>query len=209
MKVVEANGAAVTIKFGELSLEDLVAHHNEMCLTAIDLGLSGVTVETFASVQEGVAACERLHGAILKARERAAAPPKKQRASVKAKAKRAATETEKVKSAAASTPGIVAGYTEPTKEKTVAKKAKKAAGKKTAKKVAAKKSSGNGTRTRLSGDTKITWLAEGNPARKGSIFYDRVEKVRKAKTVEGITKAGGIAADATECAKRGWAKLSA
>ena len=208
MKVVEANGAAVTINFGELSLEDLVSHHNEMCLTAIDLGLSGITVETFASVQEGVAACERLHGAILKARERAAAPPKKQRASAKAKAKKAAVEK-----IAADAGAVVAGYTEPTKEKAV-KKAKKAGTKKVAKKaatkkVAAKKANGGGTRKRLSDDTTITWLADGNPARKDSIFYDRVEKVRKAKTVGAIKKAGGIAADATECAKRGWAKLSA
>jgi hypothetical protein len=207
MKVVQANGAAVTINFGECTLEQLVANHNDMCLTAADFGLSANTVESFASVEEGIAACERLHGSIVKARERAAAPPKKQRASAKAKAKKAAVEK-----IAADAGAVVAGYTEPSKEKVVkkAKSAKKSAKKVAAKKVTAKKASnGGGTRKRLSDDTTITWLAEGNPARKDSIFYDRVEKVRKAKTVGAIKKAGGIAADATECAKRGWAKLSA
>ena len=85
------------------------------------------------------------------------------------------------------------------------KKAKKV---KSAKKAVAKKAKTNGaSKSRLSDDTTITWLAEGNPAREGSIFYDRVEKIRKAKNVGLAKKAGGSAADAAECAKRGWAKL--
>lgn len=196
----QVNGTPVDILFGGMSLERLVEVHNEMILTAVDFGLAGNPVTEFKSVTEGIAACERLHASIQKARERAAAPPKKERARAKSKAKQAA-----VAKIAADAGAVVAGYTEPSKEKVVKKAAKKT---KSAKKAVAKKAKTNGAgKPRLPDETTITWLADGNPARAGTIFYDRVEKVRKAKTAGAITKAGGIKADAAECAKRGWCKL--
>lgn len=201
----ELNGAPVEINFGECSLEQLVESHNDMCVAAHDFGLTAEPVATFGSVQEGIAACERLHGQILKARERAAAPSKRERRRAAAEAKKAT-----VKETVTTSPdAVVAGYTEPTrpktktKEKTVAKKTKKT---KSAKKAKAP----NGARkssARLPGDTKIVWLADGNPAREGTIFYDRVEKIRKAKTVDAALKVGGTGADARECVKRKWAKF--
>jgi hypothetical protein len=205
----EVNGSAVELNLGAMSLEQLVEQHNEMVATAVDFGLSAEVVAAFGSVAEGIAACERLHTSIERARERAAAPPKKERARAKSRAKKASENA--VEDAAKQAGAVVAGYTEPkAKEKTVAKKTKTAKKAKSAAKRVAKKANGERkSGPRLSGDTKITWLAEGNPARKGSIFYDRVEKVRKAKTIDGLVKAGGIRADAAEVAKRGWAKLSA
>lgn len=186
MKVTEANGAAVTINFGECSLEQLVENHNDMCLTAVDFGLTAEPVTSFNNVQEGIAACERLHGQILKARERAEAPPKKERTKAKSKAKKAAEK-------AADPYAIVAGFTEPkAKEKVVAKKAKKA--KSASKKVAKKANGGKPRAGKFPLDAKVTWVAKENPGRKGSIFFDRMEKVRKATTggklVEAILKGG-------------------
>lgn len=194
---MEVNGTPIEMKFGEMSLDDLVALHNEMCLTAKDFGLTAESVPSFENVTVAVAACERLHGQIEKARERAAAPPKKERARAKSRAKKAAkTTAEKSTSAveaiAKASGAVVAGYTEPAKEKTVAKKAKKA---KSVKKAAAKKANGGAPRAgKYPLDAKVTWVAKENPARKGSIFFDRMEKVRKATTggklVEAILKGG-------------------
>ena len=208
MSVVDANGAAVKINFREMALDKLVETHNEMAITAHDFGLTAEPVTSFASVDEGVAACERLHTQIGKARERAAAPPKKERAKAKSAAKKAAAKA--AAPSAASTAGeVVAGYTEPkTKEKDTMKKTKKAA-KKIAKKAAKKSTSA--TRTRLPADAKITWVADGNPARKGSIFFDRVEKVRKAhgKTVETAIKDGATGADIKYLVEvKNWAKVT-
>lgn len=183
----KVNGTPVEIKFGEHSLEQLVELHNEMCLTAKDFGLAAEPVPSFENVQVAVAACERLHGQILKARERAEAPPKKERAKAKSKAKKEAAKK------AADPYAIVAGFTEPkAKEKVVAKKAKKA--KSASKKVAKKANGGKPRAGKFPLDAKVTWVAKENPGRKGSIFFDRMEKVRKATTggklVEAILKGG-------------------
>ena len=215
MNLPVVNGAVVELNLGEKTVEELVALHNEMCLTAVDFGLAAETVTSFSTLQEGVAACQRLHEAIHKAKVRAAAPPKKERRKAANKEKAAAKKADKKSTAdatvaelARSSGAVVAGYTDPkiTKEKTVKKAAKKTKSAKKAK-TAAKKATNGASRSRLPGSTTITWIADGNPARKGSIFFDRVEKVRKAKTVEGLIKAGGTGADAAECAKRSWAKL--
>lgn len=192
---MEVNGKTVEMKFGEHSLEQLTELHNEMCLTAKDFGLTAEPVPSFENVQVAVAACERLHTQIKKARERAAAPPKKERRKAAAKAKKTAEKSTAgaVQAIAKASGAVVAGYTEPTKEKSVAKKAKKA--KSAVKKVAAKKANGGKPRAgKYPLDAKVTWIAKENPGRKGSIFFDRMEKVRKATTggklVEAILKGG-------------------
>lgn len=194
----KVNGATVDIKFNEKTVDQLVEIHNEMALTAHDFGLVAEPVANFGSASEGIAACERLHGQILAARERAAAPEKKRAIkSKKAKVKKAEVE--------AKTESVVAAEPTTQKETTVAKKTKKAKGVRKAAKA------GNGARkysAKYPLDAKITWTAEGNPARKDTIFYDRVEKIRKAKTIESALKSGGTQADARECAKREWCKIA-
>lgn len=54
---------------GAKTVEALVAKHNEMVLTGVDLGLASRPVKTFVDVKTAVLACERLNAQIEKARE--------------------------------------------------------------------------------------------------------------------------------------------
>jgi hypothetical protein len=51
------------------SVESATVLFNEMCLTAVDFGIRAETVESFASLEDGVAAVEALHLQIEKKRE--------------------------------------------------------------------------------------------------------------------------------------------
>jgi len=78
------------------SVEELVSAYNEMVLTATDLGIKKVTtVKTFVDQKTGVLACERLHAAIIKARN-----PETKETNVK-KSKRNARKAVKGKTSAA------------------------------------------------------------------------------------------------------------
>lgn len=212
MSVVQANGAQI-VNWNELTLDKIVEAHNEMCLTAHDFGLTAEPVPSFNSVDEGVAACERLHVQIEKARERAA-NPKKERAKAKARAKRAAAKVEvvDVASSVATTTDIKPKEKVMKKAKS-AKKVKSAKKAKPAKKVAAKKANGGAKRVshgKVPGDAVIKWTADGVPSRKGTIWFDRATKVMKAdgKTVDKAVELGATKADIRYIAEvKGWLKL--
>jgi len=70
-KVAKKKPQAATGEISSLkTIEELVAHYNEMVLTAVDFGLAVHVAESFPDVKIGQAACEQLHGQIIKARKR-------------------------------------------------------------------------------------------------------------------------------------------